>query len=170
MKPTDYTIITDSREQIPLNFGDHPNARGTLKTGDYSLLGYESRIAVERKSHADMWGSVAGERARFERCLARLAAMERAALVIECSLAQLCERPSYIQRVTPATAVGSVISWSCQYRLPVFFAENPAFAARVTLRFLLSFAKHLGGQAEIPEREGDYGLRTLSQHSPLTIR
>lgn len=151
MKPADFTIAIDTREQLPLEFAGYQTQRGTLPTGDYSIVGYESQVAIERKSHADGWAAVAAERARFERCLGRLAKLDRAAIVIECSLAEFCERPTRVQRVTPATAVGSFISWSCQYRIPVFFAGSRAFAERVVVRFLASWMKHRAPTARSTE-------------------
>ena len=35
-------VVVDTREQRPYLFAD--SVRGTLRTGDYSLLGYEDRI------------------------------------------------------------------------------------------------------------------------------
>lgn len=144
--PSPITMLVDTREQAELTFEGYMVEHCTLKSGDYSIrvgdTDYRNRIAIERKSHADFWACCAGERARFERCLGRLAEMERAAIVIECTLAQLCERPYGVHRVTPATAVGSMISWSVRYNLPVFLADNRQMAARVVVRWLLSFVKH----------------------------
>lgn len=138
-------ILIDTREQRPFPLIGYVSQRATLPTGDYSLVGFEHRVAIERKSHGDMWQCVAGERARFERCLERLAALDRAAVVIECSLTEFAVRPARVQRVTPATAVGSCISWMAQYRVPFIWADNRRYAERVTLRFLLAYAKHCGG-------------------------
>lgn len=143
-------IVVDSREQRPFPLDGYMTQRGTLATGDYSLAGHEHHIAVERKSHSDIWACCAGERARFERCLARLAALDRAAVVIECSLTDLAVRPPQVQRVTPATVVGSCISWSVQYRLPFFWCDTRRYAERVTVRFLLSYLKHCTGQQQLP--------------------
>jgi ERCC4-type nuclease len=144
--PPEITVLVDNREQAELTFEGYAVEHCTLKSGDYSIrvgdTDYRDRVCIERKSHADFWACCAAERARFEQCLSRLARMERAAVVIECTLAQLCERPYGVHRVTPATAVGSMISWSVRYNLPVFLADNPQYAARVVLRWLLSFVKH----------------------------
>lgn len=137
-----FVIVRDSREQDGYDFAGLASVRTGIPTGDYSIVGYEHRVAVERKNKADAWGCVAGERPRFERCLERLAALERAAIVIECDLREFAVRPSYIQRVTPATAVGSYVSWSCKYRIPVFWCDTKAYAERITLRFLVAFLKH----------------------------
>jgi ERCC4-type nuclease len=158
-KKPEITLLVDTREQTALEFADHATERVTLATGDYSVrvgdTDYRDRIAIERKSHADFWACCATERARFEQCLSRLARMERAAIVVECTLAQLCERPYGVHRVTPATAVGSMISWSVRYNLPVFLADNPQYAARVVVRWLLSFVKH---EKEIGERDQQSAL------------
>lgn len=140
-----FVIAVDTREQTPLNFLGFATMRKTLRTGDYSILGHEDRVAVERKNYNDAWGSMSQGRERFERCVQRLALLDRAAIVIECSLTQLATQPSYIERVTPASVVGGLISWSCQYALPVYFCDNREQAARVVVRFLAAWLKHRGG-------------------------
>lgn len=140
-----FVIAYDTREQRPLDFPGFAAVRKTLPTGDYSMVGFEDRIAIERKNYADAWSCVAEGRARFERCMKRLAELDRAAVVIECSLSEFQQQPSYIQRVTPATAVGSYLSWMVQYRVPVLWVDNREFAARVVVRMLASYFKHRGG-------------------------
>lgn len=135
-------IVVDTREQAPFLFDGFTTVRRKLDAGDYSLEGFENRVAVERKSHGDCWGSMSLGRARFERCVGRLAKLDRAAIVIECSLSQLCERPHQIQRTTVASVVGGLISYSAQHAIPVFFADNRVMAERVTFRFLASYLKH----------------------------
>src|SRR5262245_32131111 len=87
-----YTVVIDSDEKLPYTFlGIKSDARAGgrvlavplmrrgLRTGDYSLRGYESRVAVERKSPQDLYGTIGGRRACFQRELARLNEMEFAA-------------------------------------------------------------------------------------------
>lgn len=98
---TDFAIVVDTREQLPYTFdGLHtdrsaPGGRrrivvdrriATLQQGDYSLVGHESRVAVERKSLADLFGTLGQGRERFQRELLRLAGLDRAAIVVESSL------------------------------------------------------------------------------------
>lgn len=66
-------IVVDTREQRPLNFGRLPLVRKKLDFGDYSLRGFESRVAVERKSIQDLWGTLSQPVAwaRFEREMQR---------------------------------------------------------------------------------------------------
>lgn len=134
-------IVIDTREQLPFDFAGIPTTRGTLATGDYSISGLEHLVAVERKSKEDAYGCVGASRDRFTRCLGRLAAMDRACIVIECSLADFAVPPPRT-RIDAAMAIGSFISWSCAYRIPVFWCGSRAFAERVTLRFLAAYAKH----------------------------
>lgn len=135
-------IAIDTREQLRYMFDGYESFRTTLKTGDYSLEGFESVLAIERKSHSDAWGCLTDGRKRFERCLERLGSLDRSAIVIESSMAEFVVPPSRIKRVNAATAMGSYISWSTKYRIPVFFCENRQWAERVTLRVLAAYFKH----------------------------
>lgn len=135
-------IAIDTRENLRYMFDGYESFRTTLATGDYSLEGFEDRLAVERKNHSDAWGCLTDGRKRFERCLERLALLDRAAIVIEASMAEFVVPPPQIKRVNAATAMGSYISWSTKYRIPVFFAENRQWAERVVLRILAAYYKH----------------------------
>lgn len=138
-------IAIDTREQLRYMFDGYESYRTTLQSGDYSLEGFESVFAVERKNHADAWGCLTEGRKRFERCLERLSLLDRSAIVIESSMAEFCVPPSQIKRVNAATAMGSYISWSTKYRIPVYFCENRQWAERVTLRILAAYFKHCAG-------------------------
>ena len=89
MKPKqrDYTVIVDTREQKPYEFDGLQSMRGYLKTGDYSVLGCELSIGIERKSWADFYACLASSRRRFEDCLERLSAIPYSAVIIEGDLA-----------------------------------------------------------------------------------
>ena len=75
-------IIIDSREQHPFDF-QGPTQIGTLATGDYSIVGLEHLLAVERKSLDDLLACIGHERDRFKRELQRLRAYRFRMLVIE---------------------------------------------------------------------------------------
>lgn len=51
MKFGEYTIIYDGREQLPWDFSflGFSQQSSPLKTGDYTLAGYESSLCIERK-------------------------------------------------------------------------------------------------------------------------
>lgn len=44
-----FTIIIDTREQMPWEFGHHTTSREKLDTGDYSIQGLQHLLAIERK-------------------------------------------------------------------------------------------------------------------------
>ena len=75
-------LIIDTREQRPLEFHHMEYVRGTLQSGDYSLEGLEESFSVERKSLADLAGSLTRERARFMRELHRLRGYQSSYLLI----------------------------------------------------------------------------------------
>lgn len=60
-------IIIDNREQTPLTFEHFPSSCGTLQSGDYSLAGHEGRFTVEKKSVADLIGSLMAGREKQDR-------------------------------------------------------------------------------------------------------
>lgn len=140
-------IVIDTREQAPFTFEGFETVRRGLKSGDYSLVGYEGVLAVERKSHNDAWGCLTEGRARFERCLDRLSKLDRALVVIESPQREFVIPPHQVQRVNAGTAMGSYISWMCKYRVPVVWCENRYWAERVALRFLLAYVKHVNGDS-----------------------
>lgn len=115
------TIVIDTREQLPYKFKD--SVTKTLKSGDYSLLGLESSVAVERKTKKDAYGSCGKNRVRFEKELVRLSLFDYSAIVIEASLSSLLTPPPY-SRMSPLVVVNSFVSWSVKYGIHVFFASN----------------------------------------------
>lgn len=135
------TIAIDTREQRPYAF---PGAEvRTLPTGDYSLIGLEDRVAIERKSKADAYGSLGQGRARFRREWERLAQLDYAAVVIEDTLPGFLQRPAH-SKMSPASAVGTLLAWSVRYRVPVFFAGDRAHAQALTGKLLHMYAKYHG--------------------------
>ena len=53
--PKDFTMVIDTREQLPLTFQSGVETiSSALKNGDYSVHGYEHLIAFERKQMSDL--------------------------------------------------------------------------------------------------------------------
>ena len=81
------TLLYDDRERAPWRFleAHWPMEKTRLKTGDYTLVGWEDRIAIEKKSGwAEIIGNVSKpDRARFRRFLKRLSAYDAKVLVVE---------------------------------------------------------------------------------------
>ncbi len=92
-----YTVLRDTREQK--DFWDFPlssTCSGTvsqgLKTGDYTLLGYESLLTIERKRNTAEFATNISE-ARFERELQRLEAFTHPYLILEFSYEDMLSFP-----------------------------------------------------------------------------
>ena len=138
--PTTATIIVDTREQLPYSFTTPgvTTIRGTLQTGDYSLQGYESRIAVERKTLDDFVGSVTRSRARFLREMTRLAAFDARCVVVEANWSDVAAK-FYRGQVHPASVFGSAVAIIVDHRIPVYFLSTRAIARRFTEKFLLRY-------------------------------
>jgi ERCC4-type nuclease len=148
---TPFCLIIDSRENAPFGFSElvadaKENAdaivvrtrRGHLKTGDYSIEGFESVVTVERKSHEDAYATFGGGRQRFVRELERMADMEYAAVVFECDWDTLLCAPDY-SRLQPKSVYRSIIAWSQRYG--VHFCPMPGrrSAENITFRILQRF-------------------------------
>lgn len=150
-----FTVIIDTREQAPFSFAGllaasrahrHvplivPTVRQGLPTGDYSLVGHESApggIVVERKSAADLFGSLSWGRERFERELARLQEFAWSAVVVEAEWSALIREPP--SEMNPVAAYRTVVSW--QQRFPKthwWFCPDRRFAEITTFRILERF-------------------------------
>jgi len=130
-------IVIDSREQEPFPFDgyDAEVAPGTLQAGDYSLVGLEDMVAVERKSLPDLVACLGRERERFERELERLRAMESILLVVESPITDLATG-QYRSKLNPKAALESVFAFMSRYRLPFYFAQDRRGAERATFSFL----------------------------------
>ena len=134
-------VVIDTREQRPYAF---PGAvTGRLATGDYSLLGFEGRVAIERKSKSDAYNSLGHDRARFRREVERLGALDYGAIVIEAGVPDFLRAPLF-SRLAPNAALGSLLAWSVRFGVPVFFAGDRVLGARITLQLLQKFWHYHG--------------------------
>ena len=139
-------IIVDNREQLPYRF-QTPAIKGTLDTGDYSILGAENCIAIERKTLPDIIACLCNGRERFERELHRGRALDYFAIVIEATLTDIVNG-NYRSQMTPKSAIQSLMAFSIRYRLPIFFVENRKYGARITESLLLKYAREMEKRAE----------------------
>ena len=123
-------VLVDDREKRPYTFarcrGDAregyaplavPTRRVTLPTGDYSLDGLADRVAVERKSLADLYGTLGRRRARFQDELARLNALDAAFVVVEADWRTILRSPPPHSRLSPKSyTFRNIILWQSGVR------------------------------------------------------
>jgi ERCC4-type nuclease len=139
LRPEAVTAIIDTREQLPLDLSPLQSVAGTLTTGDYSVRGLETIVAVERKELGDLLGCIGQERERFDREIMRLLAYPTRALVVEATWADL-EAGQWRSQVTPAAAVGSLLGWIAA-GVPIIMAGDHERAGRYVGRLLYTAAR-----------------------------
>ena len=150
------TIIIDTREQRPLHFKALPTTRGTLETGDYSIVGLTHCIAVERKSLDDLLACVGRERDRFTRELQRLRAYRFRLLVVETDAATI-DVGQWRSNLQPSHVFGSLAAWSAQFTLPVWLSGDHAGAAQFVERFLFQSARCIATENQAAQAFLDAG-------------
>ena len=144
-------VVVDRREQRPWPI---PRAVwGTLAAGDYSLEKYETRVAIERKSHIDLLGSVGKGRVRFEKEMKRLASYRFAAIVIEASMSDILNCTPAYSRMNPVATLATLADWSVEYGVHVVFACNRRLAAAYA-RKLLERAWVVLSAEDVKENQG----------------
>lgn len=136
----DMNVIIDTREQLPYSF-DKFNCntiKKKLKTGDYSLDGYENEVVIERKSKADLYGSIGKGRDRFEKEFERLSWFKYPALIIECDLNNLL-KPIAFSKLSGKTVINTLLSWSIKYGVFIYFACTRELAENLTYCILQKY-------------------------------
>ena len=121
-------LLVDTREKTPLTFAHLASEPATLQSGDYSVKGLEDVFAVERKSLADLVGSLKSGRDRFMRELHRLRGFTFARLLVVGTaqdLAALVARG----RVSLDMVEHSLLSIEQRYGVPVVRVDTPEQAA-----------------------------------------
>jgi ERCC4-type nuclease len=137
-------IIIDSREQRPFTFEGREDVEvvtGSLITGDYSLAGLEDRVALERKSLADLVSCLTGSnRERFERELNRGQALDYFAVVIEAGFTELMTK-QYRSNLNHHAAAQSIIAFQVRHGVPFLWAGSRRAAEYLTYWSLSKFLR-----------------------------
>lgn len=142
---TKLTIIEDTREQTPLDFSGHrgvESVRSGLKTGDYSVQGYEDKICFERKSIPDLVGTLIGGHERFLREMDRMKDYEEKYILVEHSASKAylyCERHGWEYKFD--TIIQSLLAYAYHYRVRVKFCKNRDDMAEYIVKKSREFVK-----------------------------
>lgn len=148
--PEGFILVVDTREQDRL-FKKPPRGlvivRDKLDAGDYSIKGFESSVAIERKNVMDLFGSLGKERDRFKKEIERLERYERVWLVIEGSEEEVLSFQPYSQ-LHPNVVRASLASIEVRYHIGVYYARTKGDAERWILDRLLKFFKTKRGNGK----------------------
>jgi ERCC4-type nuclease len=144
-EPEPFIIVVDTREQRGYTFAcitPQPKIEtATLRTGDYSLKGYEDQVCIERKSLIDCYGTFGQGRDRFQRELERMVTYQFAAVIIEADWHTIIKRPPVRSRLKPKTIVRSIAAWCQRFNVHFMPCPDREFAERYTHILLERFWK-----------------------------
>lgn len=136
-------IVVDSREPKTGSWEDHfsvPTVRGPLDTGDYSIVGCEEMISIERKVMSDLISCFCGERQRFTKELRRFQAIPSRWVIVEGGYRSLLGG-EYRSQMNPKAAFESCIAMMVRFSIPVIMCEDPPTAARLAESILVRWTK-----------------------------
>lgn len=143
-------ITTDSREQLSLDFAKFrgvSSVRGTLKTGDYSIQGYEDQITFERKSVQDLVGTLTSGHTRFLREMERMRSFKAKYILIEHTpdiLYNYCAKHGWQRKFN--TIIQSLLAYACHYQVRVRFCKDREDMAEYIVKKAREFLKEQGEQ------------------------
>lgn len=157
-------IIQDTREQAPYAFAAPRYegvtvAVGTMQTGDYSLQGLADHIAIERKSLADLTGTLTAGRERFKRECERGRGLDYFGLVIEASMEDV-RLHNYQSRMTPQSLLQTLAAYSVRYGLHVHWCGGREGGEYMTFSLLQKYLKEQQAKLEaLVKAHGDGSSR-----------
>ncbi len=139
-------VIIDNREQRgwELDADEFDTQRGTLTTGDYSVVGLTDVIALERKSLGDFVSTVIHQFRRFRAELERMSGFDHALIVVECDLADIFDR-KYESDAEPAAVLGRMNGIMLDHNIPVVCWGRRATAISMAEAWLKLCVKKCGG-------------------------
>ena len=171
-----FTVIIDTREQIPFSFMGMNVVKGqtrhpllvktvsmTLESGDYSILQHSNKISIERKSLEDLYSTLTHGRERFERELTRLQEMQFSVVIVEASLETIISRPPPNTRVVPKSIYSSIIAYQQRFqRTHWVLCDSRRLAEKTAFRILERYwidnvdkpAKDLHRQQRLQKKNG----------------
>ena len=145
-----FSIVVDTREQKPYLFKGNTTIVHGLRTGDYSIDGYEDYVAVERKSLEDYYGCLSANRKRFELALDRLSRIRFSSIVLESSLTKLNSRFMYgngkWSLISPGFAMKTYIEWGWKVRIET--CENRVQGENMVVKLLKYAWEQLEAEAK----------------------
>ena len=126
-------VLVDTREREPFAlYANHPNwiggeRRTALKTGDYTVEGMESLLALERKSLADLVACTVVDRARFLACCERLAKFRWKAILVEASYEDIksgFDQFDIPSEVHPNAVCGTLDAIEAKFGIPIIYTSR----------------------------------------------
>jgi ERCC4-type nuclease len=134
-----FTIIVDTREQQPWSFSNFVTANRKLDTGDYSIEGLESVLAIERKKSINEIANNITE-PRFKDVINRLSNMKYSFILLEFDLEDILIYPIGSNlpkrmwdkiKITPQFLIKHFLEWQLYHNIKVIFCGSPSNAEKI---------------------------------------
>jgi hypothetical protein len=141
-------IVIDTREKQPFEFAGQTISK-KLDTGDYSIVGMESRITIDRKKSSSELAMCLGKyKDRFYRELERMRDFEKAYIICSFPLSHIHAFPRFTKipkrlkrriRTTPAFLLKSISKIEEEYGVEFIFCEDRESAEYETYSILRNY-------------------------------
>lgn len=168
----DMTIVIDTREQNPLPIKTDAHVKtitNTLSVGDYSLLGHETKIAIERKSLTDLFGTLGKGHKRFRRELERAKKYNYFAIVIEGDYDRILEKSfdgAKFSKIRGDVIAQILFTLNIKYGINIFFCQDRYQATRIVKEIFKSYLKNWEGI----KMENENQKQEVIQQSSISFR
>lgn len=139
----DYTIVVDTREQLPL--WERNIKKEKLDVGDYSIEGYENKIAIERKSLPDAYSTLTRGMSRFKRELERAESYDYFAIVIDGSYTSLVEKNwdnAHYTKLRGYIITATLFTLHVKYGINIFFSNGRKESKRIIKEIFKAYLKN----------------------------
>lgn len=139
-----FTIIVDTREQIPWEFGFHNTAKRKLDTGDYSIEGFESLFTIERKRSVSEIANNITE-SRFKDVLERLGKIPHSFMIMEFTVDEIYQFPVGSDvpkkmwdklRISGNYIMKYLIEVQLNYNIHILFCGDPETAEKTSISIM----------------------------------
>lgn len=139
-------MVIDSREKAPLPFIRGPNVEAietaALPVGDYSIKGFEDKIAIERKSCSDLFGTLGKDHDRFKKELERAKDYDYFAILVEGSYSDVLTKNfpnSFRTQMRGWTIIDILYTLKFKYGFDVIFAKDRTEATSIVRQTLKTY-------------------------------
>lgn len=139
-----FTIIIDTREQLPWEFGYHTTSHQKLDTGDYSIAGFEDVLAIERKRSVSEIANNLSEK-RFLDVLERMNSIRYSFILLEFNLQEVLDYPNNSEipkklwsklRVSGNYILKRLVEIQMQYNINIIFCGSIENARRTAVSIM----------------------------------
>ena len=142
-------IVIDTREQLPLDFRRSKVVEDvlyqTLKTGDYSIEGYECAIAIERKSPSDLFSTLGKGHKRFKKELERAQELDYFAILVERPFTEILNKDfegSQYTQMRGDVIIKILYTIKFSYGIDVIFCNGRQEASSIIRNLFAAYVKN----------------------------